>query len=662
MKKFLALLVLFLCSVSVFSQRNVSVAVTDSIYDVIDNAQIRGLCGPVSGAKPYTEKKILSLLEEILQNDKKLTDVEISVINEYIDRNSKAEEEKRLGTIFFKNDNFGTPVNMEFYYGANMELGAGIYNKSKYSKAGFDITATVGLAGDIGKGLGFNIKGLFDLAMNPLTLDGDDYYIGKNWFDYIVTDDNETDPDPDPAKTIKARTEDKYISSYSNNAWLPYTHIYSTSGKFGWINKLIPSSLGEWTQDVTFYANFYTEIRANFLNDKINLGFGRIQREWAAMDKNSSLVLNRTAVPFYGIDMTVDLFPWLSYSSIAGSLENPNRPDIFTGEGDNHYPQSNTISNVDYENDAYYWQNAFSASMVEINVKRLHLDFGTTVVFPKRFELGYLFPLSIYAEYQNHTGDFDNVAMFGDIKYTQPGIGSIWFSLFSDEINDFKTKPFSGTREMFAFQTGVKVVIPNVSFGTVSMRYTKIEPYCYTHHAINYTPYYNHYICENYTNNGIGLGSYLPPNTDEILLQVNIQQTPKFETSFVYQLTRHGAEYGTQQVSGSSYYSELDNKDRDNFKKYFLHDGAYNWIHAISFNGAYTNRQTKVPFRIYGSAGFVISYFTGIDQSLYVNDKNVSEGVMKKVDFNTPYSILDTDEYPFRLGPVLSIGVEIGKF
>ena len=67
MKKFLALLVLFLCSVSVFSQSNVTVAVTDSIYDVIDNAQIRGLCGPVSGAKPYTEKKILSLLEEILQ-------------------------------------------------------------------------------------------------------------------------------------------------------------------------------------------------------------------------------------------------------------------------------------------------------------------------------------------------------------------------------------------------------------------------------------------------------------------------------------------------------------------------------------------------------------------------------------------------------------------
>ena len=35
---------------------------------------------------------------------------------------------------------------------------------------------------------------------------------------------------------------------------------------------------------------------------------------------------------------------------------------------------------------------------------------------------------------------------------------------------------------------------------------------------------------------------------------------------------------------------------------------------------------------------------------------------MKKVDFNTPYSILDPDEYQFRLGPVLSIGVEIGKF
>lgn len=643
MKKLLFCLVLFLSSVALFAQNNVSVAVTDPIYDVIDNAQLRGLVGPVSGAKPYTEKKILSLLEEILEKDDKLNEVELKVIQNYLNKNKT--EDKQFGSLYYKEELLDTPISVGIYYQLFTDASAGIYNKSEYTSTAFDFIPQFSVNGDIGKNLGFNFNGVFNFAKIPLRKNGngsstDAYYIGDNWFKSHDED----------GTNIAPNSKKRYIPSFSNDAWLPFTNIYSSSGQYYWVSKLVPSRLGEWTNDVTAYGNFYGEIHASFLNDKINLDFGRMTREWAAMDKGSSLVLNRTAVPFYGIDFNVNVNSWLSYSFLNGNLENPNRADLLTSD----WQPDRDCS------DSYYFQNSFSLQMVEMNFKNLHIDFGSSVVYPKRFEFGYFFPLTVLVEYQNHVGDYDNVAMFGDIRYTWPGVAQIWGSLYTDEINDFKTNPLSGTREMFAIQGGVKVVVPQASFGTVTMRYTKVEPYCYTHHSINYVPYYDHYICENYTNNGLCIGSYLPPNADEILFRFDQKPTENISLSFAYQLVRHGADYGSQQVPGSSLYSELDNTNRDEFHKYFLHDGAYNWIHAISANGSFEQKNCKYPFKIDLTVGLVFNYFTGINQTDY-NSKD-QFGNSDSINFNTPYSIIDTDEYPFKIGPVISLGFTVGRF
>ena len=46
--------------------------------------------------------------------------------------------------------------------------------------------------------------------------------------------------------------------------------------------------------------------------------------------------------------------------------------------------------------------------IVNLDFERLHFDFGSTVVWPKRFELGYAFPLIDNVIYQNNVGDNDN--------------------------------------------------------------------------------------------------------------------------------------------------------------------------------------------------------------------------------------------------------------
>ena len=82
--------------------------------------------------------------------------------------------------------------------------------------------------------------------------------------------------------------------------------------------------------------------------------------------------------------------------------------------------------------------------------------------------------------YQNNVGDYDNLALFTNLKLRYPGIGSVWGSFYLDEMNSLTAKIFEKTRCMFAYQAGGKANIPFLPFTSISLRYTKVEPYCYT--------------------------------------------------------------------------------------------------------------------------------------------------------------------------------------
>ena len=294
--------------------------------------------------------------------------------------------------------------------------------------------------------------------------------------------------------------------------------------------------------------------------------------------------------------------------------------------------------------------------MVAIDLKYFYLDFGSSVVWPNRFAIGYILPLANFVEYQNHLGDYDNLQMFGDMKVRYPGLGEAWVSLFIDEteLNIISNNPFYYTRDMYAYQAGIKYLLPNIPFATLSFRYTKVEPYCYTHQSLNNTPWYNHYITENYTNDGYCIGYYLDPNSDEFRLDFDLKPSSNIRFNTTYQFIRHGADYGSQQVPGSSLYSELPIFNRVNLRKYFLHDGAYEWSHILSLSAAIESHNTKFPFKIYGTIGGVFSYFTMIDSTLYD-----SSGKAENCNFSTPFTVVNTEEYPMTFGLVMSLGFKI---
>ena len=99
--------------------------------------------------------------------------------------------------------------------------------------------------------------------------------------------------------------------------------------------------------------------------------------------------------------------------------------------------------------------------------------------------------------------------------------------------------------------------------------------------------------------------------------------------------------------------------NRDDLRKYFLHDGAYNWMHILSAQASVESRKTRIPFKVTANAGFVFSYYTVIDSDVY-NDKD-SNGV-SAADENTSFHFIDSAEYPVMCGAVLGLGIKLFGF
>lgn len=712
MKKGLfALTLITVFAFGAFSQRNLSVDIDDEVYTLLDMLQNRDLIPFSIGTKPYTRSFIYNTLCEALKNGTapkleslsrydgegnyialpynqfkgNLTPNEVAILKTQIKRfrpkgadlpPPKDEEltcendqilfaPRHVGWVYthLQNNSTKIPLSFEYNFVAEANLSGGVYTKSDFNAFAFDFIANYDFSGDISKFFSYRLHGVLDISRVPLYERGDDYFVGYSWFDenllspdgttnagknYSVSNfiDGISEDGLDRARQKYGEPRRRILRKQSNTAYLPFTYKRKFGGQVYYLENLSASGLEGWPTTTAITFAITADLRTSLLGDRVNIGFGRIRREWAAMDKGSSLILSDKALPFMAFDMAFDILPCLKFSSLVGILEYPNQDYI----ADLSWPD-------DKEDDSLF-QNAFSINMLELDWKYFHFDFGSSVVWPKRFELGYIFPLMNYVVYQNFLGDNDNCALFADIKFRKPNIGELWASLYLDEINGLNNNPFTSARAMFAGQLGVKVTIPKLPFTHLSFRYTKVEPFCYTHHSINYTPWYNHYISESYQSGGDPLGYYLPPNADEFLLRFESAPIDGVMCNLTYQFIRHGADYGSQQVQGSSAYSELTNQDRDEVLKTFLHDGAYNWMHILSLGATYSNRKTKVPFSVSANVGFMYSYYTMISDS----DYEMTVLGNHKCSKYTNYHWVDTNEYPVQCGAVISLGVKLWQF
>ena len=635
MKKiFLPLILLVFFNLSVFAQTNATVDINDDVYILLDYAEQKGWIDFLPVNKPYTQKVILNAINQIWDHESELSLNEINTIYSYVEKYTKESDIKNnLFHLDFKNDEESKiPVTLNYDFSLAAEASGGLYTQNSMNQYGYEIIPQIDLNGDLSKYLSWKFMARLDLTSMPLYYQGT-YYCGQDWY---------TDHSDGTA------VRNRYITKYINTSYLPYSYDRKWDAKIYYLSNLSTTGLLGWPMQTAVGLNMKAEARSSFFNDQLIIGIGRIDREIAGMDNGASLVLNSRARAFTGLDMQANLFPFLNFTFLFGSLEYPSQKYM----NQNWYPQD--ISG--YADDATFFQNNYTLNMVSVDLKHFHLDFGSVVVWPNRFAIGYVLPLANFVEYQNHLGDYDNLQMFGDMKFRYPGLGEAWISFFLDEteLNIIKNNPLIFTRDMYAYQAGFKYIVPGLPFATLSFRYTKIEPYCYTHQSLNCTPWFNHYITENYTNDGYCIGYYLDPNSDEFRLDFDVKPNSSLRLTSTYQFIRHGADYGSQQVPGSSLYSEMQITNREYLRKYFLHDGAYQWYHILSFGAVFETFKTKFPFEVYGNLGGVFSYFTMIDSAKYD-----SSGKAENCDFNTPFNIVNTSEYPMTFGLVLTLGVKI---
>ncbi len=633
MKNFLLRIALsLLILLPLAAQSHISVPLGDPVYHIIEQAQLKGLCPPLSEAKPYSQHKIQAIINTILSAEAELpwaalTTTERAILQQTLDSFQKEE-----GWDWLKGEAFHQHITRS---GIRMTINAGLSWQSVASLAyefhgkefewGTDNWGTVFLGGDMGQAFSWSFSAGGGLMRAPREQLGTAYPFYKGF-----ETKNNIDQD-------RKGHNVPYEVFSEPLPFFPYTYQKHWDGSIFKAESLGAAGFFEWPQGVAFGYQMNGETAVSFLDDAIYLRAGRLQRDWASGATGSSLVLNAAARPFFGMEANFEPFGWLRMSALTGFLEYYNTKGI-------------KVSSATF-------QNAFSIGMAEASYKDyVHFSLGSSAVFPKRFELGYAFPLLSRFFYQNNVGDFDNLAMFATLILQYPGIGRIWGSAYVDEMDLTSPDFFSQDRNMYALQFGASapLPIPGLAFSNLTLQYTKLEPYVYTHQVVK-TPWYGDaWMEEAYVNNGVSLGYYLPPNSDELKL--------RFDSSVIgggiirfhvqYQLVRHGAEYGSRAVDGSDLNSQLDTNGRSDKEgkselwKYFLHDGAYQWQHIFKVGGSFDMQGLKVPLSIFCDLGVVYSYFTDIDG---------------RPNSGQRYNIhrINTSEYPTKTRFIATLGFKL---
>jgi hypothetical protein len=447
MKRCIGLLVvLALLTGPLAAQSYVSVPLDSSVYYILEQAQLRGLCAPLNGAKPYSRAAVLSAIAEILGNGVAdgrgvLNEQERRILQEAQQayRTPETGLDWQRGAYYIENkigkndthiaNDIGVRVDSLFSGGFGSDVSWGT-----------DTRITGFVLGDLGArfSYGFTVAGGLMRAPRDLLGEYNTYYAkypGAGYTNY--------------AKDHPSNINEK-VSTYSQPlAFFPYSYQKRWDGYVFSLSNISGGSHRSWPDDLSAGYTILPEIGGVLLNDHISYRAGRLEREWGAMSNGSSLVFNQQAQPFLALEATFKPYSWLNFSTLSGVLEFFNENGI----------QDSARTN----------QNAFSLSMLELNYKQFfHFDAGTSVVWPKRFELGYMFPLENAFFYQGNIGDFDNLGIFFDLKAQYPGIAGAWFSLFIDELSVEKDM-FELDRTMYAFQTGAQVYIPWLSFSSLSL-------------------------------------------------------------------------------------------------------------------------------------------------------------------------------------------------
>jgi hypothetical protein len=491
--KYLVLFLVLIIACSAFplmaTDNHISVPLNHRVYPILKNAEVRGIIDTGIAVRPYATSAVLRYLETMVDSSQ-ITSNEKSLIQELIQElESNNRTENDLATM----------------------LQDGTYKT--YSEV-LDTSAI------------FGARLNFEFAQS---LSDTELFDSRNGGDFYIQGDI------------------KDIISFHMNIGIRFDHV---EPRIFLKNDFTIPSEGKYDtfwdhqgEHVLYYGIYATpELSVSLLEDNLQLRWASIQRDWGVGTNN--LMLSGSARSFNGVEVAYNVSSWLSYSFIAGSLGKFSLENNLEDQDPTNYYDEYFFS--DNLHDKRYYNN-FSAQRVEVGLP-WNLTFGIyeSVVYEKRFELGYLNPLSVFMFEQNIMGDFDNMLAGVDLEWKLPGILRFYGTAATTEMNEINPKRFFiAPRNVLALQAGVDVHIPFLSFTSATLQYTYLPPFFYTHYPRSKSITGADSPKElSYVNEGQNLGYPLRPNSDEILLAVHMQARDGWDGSLTVKYQRRSGQYG----------------------------------------------------------------------------------------------------------------------
>ena len=495
MKKFFLLLLMIITSLTIFATEYHSVSLDSEAYRIIEIGEIRGIIPRQTDVKPYNLNTVRRLLNVIKESSLVENDEKKIIENILEDFDSRYGEERSVD------------LNSE-----DIDL----LNKTHL---GVELSTT--------QRLGKVIKEdkIFDSRNGILT------YIQGDILDIVSYDLN-----------FKVN-----LDRIDPNAFLPTELLFSTDGFYMDLTNGGDRLTELPDPDGRFFLGIeaFPEISTSINNDIASIRIGAVKRDWGPGVNN--IALSSSARVIDGIELSLKPTSWFSYSVFTGSLGNASLKTV----NDIEWPSENMD-----EKDGKY-SNNISIHRVELELlKGLKTSIWESVIWRKRFELGYLNPLSIYMFTQNALGDYDNVLAGVDASYTIKGLGTVYGAISFDELNRIK-KPFSCVRNILAYQGGIVLDVPFGTFSTLKIQGTYIPAFYGAHYLDKEELFANIPYTTAYVNKGQNIGYPVNPDTLEFLFAFDTTLYDVWNVSILVKDQLRSAQYSSK-TSGTDILTYLD--------------------------------------------------------------------------------------------------------
>jgi hypothetical protein len=151
----------FLC-VPLLAQTHHAVSLENKVYYILEQSEIRGLCQPLSGVRPYTHSVVSAAINEIISTDKaeKLKETEREILEQYLNKWEKPKNglDWQRGAWYGETTlgGSGIPVSGNLGISADMQGSAGLYSSFKDRYFGTEIWVQGYANGDLGENVSYN--------------------------------------------------------------------------------------------------------------------------------------------------------------------------------------------------------------------------------------------------------------------------------------------------------------------------------------------------------------------------------------------------------------------------------------------------------------------------------------------------------------------------